>query len=47
MSTAVEIRGLKKSFDDGETFILKGVDLDIPEGEITVIIGFSGTGKLF
>lgn len=41
---AVEIKGLKKTFD-GHDFVLNGIDLDIPWGQITVIIGFSGTGK--
>jgi len=36
---------LKKSFDKGKNFILNGIDLEIPKGKITVIIGFSGTGK--
>ena len=45
MSTAVEIKGLKKSFDKGKSYILKGINLEIPKGKITVIIGFSGTGK--
>lgn len=42
---AVNIVDLKKSFDDGKTFVLKGVDLAIPKGKLTVIIGYSGTGK--
>lgn len=45
VEAAVKIKDLRKSFDDGKTFILKGLDLEIPKGKITVIIGFSGTGK--
>jgi len=45
MNTAIELRGLKKSFNDGKDFVLKGIDLSIPKGSITMIIGFSGTGK--
>ena len=39
----LKVRGLKKSF--GDTTVLKGVNLDINEGEITVIVGPSGGGK--
>ena len=45
MNTAIELIGLKKSFDGGKEFVLKGIDLSIPKGSITMIIGFSGTGK--
>lgn len=41
---AVRIRDLKKTFD-GKEFVLNGMNLDIPRGKITSIIGFSGTGK--
>jgi phospholipid/cholesterol/gamma-HCH transport system ATP-binding protein len=42
---AVELDDLKKSFNGGKDFILKGLDLKIPRGSLTAIIGFSGTGK--
>jgi len=42
---AIEIDNLKKSFDGGKDFVLKGIDLKIPKGSITMVIGFSGTGK--
>jgi ABC-type sugar transport system ATPase subunit len=38
-----EARGVKKSF--GATSILKGVDLEIPEGTFAVLVGPSGCGK--
>src|SRR5262249_49507657 len=41
---AIKVVGLKKSFD-GKEFVLRGIDLEIPKGSITVLIGFSGTGK--
>lgn len=40
---AVRVRGLKKGF--GKFQIHKGVDLDIPKGKITYIMGGSGSGK--
>ncbi|TVQ78797.1 MAG: ABC transporter ATP-binding protein [Bradymonadales bacterium] len=39
----LEIKGLEKKF--GSLHVLKGLDLEIPLGQITVIIGGSGTGK--
>ncbi len=45
MDTAIHIKDLKKSFDCGKEFVLNGIDLDIMKGKITMIIGFSGTGK--
>ncbi len=39
----VEVVGVRKRF--GEKEILKGVDLDVPRGRITTIIGGSGSGK--
>jgi len=42
--SAIVIKGLKKTFD-GKEFVLNGLDLEIPRGKITVLIGFSGTGK--
>ena len=41
---AVDLDNVKKSFDEKE-FVLKGIDLKIPKGSLTSIIGFSGTGK--
>jgi phospholipid/cholesterol/gamma-HCH transport system ATP-binding protein len=40
---AIECRGLKKAF--GSIQVLDGIDLRIPEGSITVVLGPSGTGK--
>ncbi len=39
----IEIRGLAKRF--GKNVVLDGVDLSIPSGKTTVVIGGSGTGK--
>ncbi len=42
--SAISIKDLKKSFD-GREFVLNGMSLEIPKGQITVLIGYSGTGK--
>lgn len=39
----IEIRGL--SFSQGDRVIFDGIDMDIPRGQITAIMGPSGTGK--
>ncbi|MGZ3723010.1 MAG: ABC transporter ATP-binding protein [Bdellovibrionales bacterium] len=41
---AVALHDLKKTFD-GKDYILNGINLEIPKGKITSVIGFSGTGK--
>ncbi|MFB6958011.1 amino acid ABC transporter ATP-binding protein [Streptomyces sp. NPDC056309] len=45
MSTVPEIlvRGLHKSFGDNE--VLRGIDLEIGQGEVVCVIGPSGSGK--
>lgn len=42
---AVILENVKKTFDGGKEFVLKGINLKIPRGSLTAIIGFSGTGK--
>jgi polar amino acid transport system ATP-binding protein len=39
----VRVRGLRKSF--GANLVLDGIDLDVREGEVTVLLGPSGSGK--
>jgi polar amino acid transport system ATP-binding protein len=39
----VRIRGLRKNF--GSHRVLDGIDLDVREGEVTVLLGPSGSGK--
>ena len=41
----IEIKNLKKSYDDGQIKALNGVDLEIKKGEFVSIIGPSGSGK--
>ncbi len=41
---AIQLINLKKSFDANK-YVLKGINLEIPKGSLTAIIGFSGTGK--
>jgi polar amino acid transport system ATP-binding protein len=43
MSSMLTVRGLHKRFGDHE--VVKGVDLNVIEGEVVVIIGPSGSGK--
>ncbi len=44
MAGFVEVKGLEKTFDDGFQ-ALKGVDLEIREGEILALLGPNGAGK--
>jgi ABC-type histidine transport system ATPase subunit len=39
----LQLKGLRKSFGDLE--VLKGVSLDVHEGEVIAIVGVSGSGK--
>jgi ABC-type polar amino acid transport system ATPase subunit len=39
----VELEGVRKSF--GDNLVLDGIDLEVAEGEVLVIIGPSGSGK--
>lgn len=44
LEPAIAIRDLKKTFD-GKEFVLNHLNLSIPKDKVTVIIGYSGTGK--
>jgi len=41
----IRIKGLKKQFAGAERPVVNDLDLDIPEGELCVLIGLSGCGK--
>ncbi|GGA32015.1 ABC transporter ATP-binding protein [Paenibacillus physcomitrellae] len=43
METAIEVKGLRKSFKDTE--VLKGVDFEVKRGEIFALLGSNGAGK--
>lgn len=45
MNKIIEIRGIKKSFDNGKIKALNGIDLEIVRGEFISIMGPSGSGK--
>ncbi|MGF7117193.1 putative ABC transport system ATP-binding protein [Methanobacterium oryzae] len=45
LEKVVEIKGLKKSYENGKIKALDGVDLEIKKGEFVSIIGPSGSGK--
>ncbi|MFE2066683.1 ABC transporter ATP-binding protein [Streptomyces sp. NPDC059467] len=40
---AVQLRGLTRSF--GDRTVLDGIDLDVPAGQFTALLGHSGSGK--
>ena len=43
MKKAIEVKGLRKSFKTTE--VLKGVDFQVPRGEIFALLGSNGAGK--
>jgi phospholipid/cholesterol/gamma-HCH transport system ATP-binding protein len=43
--SAIRVEGLHKSFRRGREVVLKGVDIEFPRGQLTYILGPSGTGK--
>ncbi len=45
--TAIRLRAVAKTFGKGDYAVraLRGVDLDIPSGELTMLVGPSGCGK--
>src|SRR5512135_2131033 len=47
MSSAVSVRGITKVFREGsvEIPVLHGVDFDVDQGEVVLLMGPSGSGK--
>jgi len=41
---AIRIKDMRKTFD-GKDYVIDGMNLEIPRGSLTAVIGFSGTGK--
>ncbi len=41
---AIRLRGLRKSYIEGIP-VLAGVDLDVPRGQVTALVGANGSGK--
>lgn len=44
LEAAIRLTDVKKTFD-GKEYVVNGLNLSIPKGSLTAIIGFSGTGK--
>ncbi len=46
-NVAVHCRGIRKEFGEGaaKALVLRGVDLDVPLGQMTLLVGPSGCGK--
>ncbi len=42
---AIVLKNIHKSFRGGRDEVLKGIDIDFPNGKLTYILGPSGTGK--
>ncbi|HEY0249535.1 MAG TPA: ATP-binding cassette domain-containing protein, partial [Gryllotalpicola sp.] len=41
--TLVRLRGIRKAF--GDNVVLDGIDLDLAQGHVIVLLGPSGSGK--
>jgi osmoprotectant transport system ATP-binding protein len=41
----IRLAGISKSFDDGRTFAVRALDLDVARGAFVALVGGSGSGK--
>jgi osmoprotectant transport system ATP-binding protein len=41
----IRLEGVGKSYDGGARWVVRGVNLHVPEGELLVLLGGSGSGK--
>ncbi len=41
----IQVRNLKKYYNDGKVKALDGIDIDINKGDVVVVVGPSGSGK--
>ncbi|PQO36991.1 glycine/betaine ABC transporter ATP-binding protein [Blastopirellula marina] len=41
----IQLKNLSKSWDDGKTFAVKNVSLEVPDGKVLALLGGSGSGK--
>lgn len=42
----IQLKGIRKTYNNGQPLeVLKGIDLDIEEGELVAVMGASGSGK--
>lgn len=45
MQTPIRLENIHKAFKNGREQVLRGLNLEIPEGELTFVLGPSGSGK--
>ena len=45
----LEIKGIRKSYgtEENRVEVLKGIDLEVEKGQICVLLGQSGSGKIY
>ena len=41
----IALKSIRKTYDDGQTYAVDGIDLHVEPGELLVLLGESGCGK--